>query len=63
MALSQKLKALDTLSLQSMASGLRAMRGGQKHLLKEIEEEISSREVSTGSPAPTNTKKTKGKRR
>ncbi len=42
--LSPKLKALDTLSLKSMASGLRAMRHGQKSLLKLIEQEIASRD-------------------
>jgi len=41
--LSPKLKAKDTLTLRSMASGLRSMRGGQKHLLKLIEEEIKRR--------------------
>lgn len=44
MALSPKLAAADTLQLKSMASGLRSMRGGQKHLLKLIEAELRRRE-------------------
>ena len=42
--LSAKLRGLDTLSLKSMASGLRSMgRGGQRHLLKQIEAELARR--------------------
>lgn len=44
--LSAKLKALDTLSLKSIASGLRSMRGGQKSLLKLVEAEIKAREAA-----------------
>lgn len=44
MKLSAKLKALDTLSLKSMASGLRCLKKGQKSLLKAIEAEIKERE-------------------
>lgn len=42
--LSAKLKAEPTLTLKSMASGLRCLKGGQKHLLKLLEEEIAKRE-------------------
>jgi hypothetical protein len=44
-ALSAKLKALPTLDLESMASGLRSMRKGQRHLLKLIETEIQNRKA------------------
>lgn len=43
--LSAKLKALPTIDLEVMACGLRSMRKGQKHLLKQIEEEISRRRL------------------
>ena len=45
--LSAKLKAMDTLSLESMASGLRSMRKGQKHLLAQIEAELLARKSRT----------------
>lgn len=41
--LSAKLRALPTSTLQSMASGLRSMRNGQKSLLQLIEAEIAGR--------------------
>lgn len=42
--LSAKMKSYDTLQLESMASGLRSMRGGQRSILKLIEAEIRRRD-------------------
>lgn len=47
--LSEKLRRLDTMQLESMASGLRSMKKGQKRLLKLLEEEIASRPDNRGS--------------